>query len=275
MVAPGDRIDAHRHYWDSARVDYPWMPDSGVLARPYLPADAAPSDASLGIEGCVVVQAAPTLAESQFLLGLADANEHIRGVVGWVDLEGDVVAQLDQIRHPRLVGVRPMVQDIPDDEWIARPTVVAGIRALEAAGIPLEVVLYTRHLAPLLAALDQVPGIPVIIDHLAKPNYAVIEPAWEAGMRALAQRQTATIKLSGMVTEVTQAPHAELFRAHTELALDLFGADRCMVGSDWPVSLLALPFEATSTVLDELVAPLTQSERDAVLAGTARRVYGL
>ncbi|MCY4068874.1 MAG: amidohydrolase family protein [Acidimicrobiaceae bacterium] len=271
------RIDSHHHYWDPERGDYPWMPSEGPLARPYLPADHAPLNEAAGIDGTVAVQAAPTLAETRWLCEQADsARSNVVGVVGWVDLAAaDVEAQIEAISHRLLVGVRPMLQDIDDIAWIKRPEVIDGLRAVQAAGLSFDVLIRTEHLEAVVEALDELPGLVAVVDHLAKPDYARVEEAWLDGMRALSAREHTFIKISGLATEVEAPWRPASFSRHTEAVLDLFGPRRSMVGTDWPVSLLAGAHAETVALLDQLTAHLTDDERSSLWAGACLRAYNI
>lgn len=271
------RIDAHHHYWDPARGDYPWLPADGPLARPYLPRDHAPLNDAAGIDGTVVVQAAPTLAETRWLCEQAGSEQsRVVGVVGWVDLaDDDVDAQLDAIAHPLLVGVRPMLQDIADVGWVRRPEVIDGLRAVRAAGLSFDVLIRTAHLAPVVEALDEVPGLAAVVNHLAKPDYSRIEPAWLDGMRALGARERTFVKISGLATEVAPPWSPSDFAAHTEAVLDLFGPRRTMLGTDWPVSVLAGTHTETVALLDRLTSHLADDERASLWGGACRQAYNI
>lgn len=271
------RIDAHHHYWDPARGDYPWLPPDGPLARPYLPCDHAPLNDAAGIDGTVAVQAAPTLAETRWLCEQAGSERsRVVGVVGWVDLAaGDVEAQIDAISHRLLVGVRPMLQDIDDTGWVRRPEVIDGLRAVQAAGLSFDVLIRTEHLGPVVEALDAVPELTAVVDHLAKPDYGRLDEAWLDGMRALSARERTFMKISGLATEVAAPWSPASFSRHTEAVLDLFGPQRTMLGTDWPVSLLAGTHAETVALLDQLTAHLADHERAALWGGACLRAYNI
>lgn len=271
------RIDAHHHYWDPARGDYPWMPAEGPLARPYLPRDHAPLNDAAGIDGTIAVQAAPTLAETRWLCEQAGSDgSRVVGVVGWVDLAaGDVEAQLEAVAHRLLVGVRPMIQDIDDVGWVRRPEVIDGLRAVAAAGLSFDVLIRTEHLAPVVEALDQVPGLTAVVDHLAKPDYTRLDPAWLDGMRALSARERTFMKISGLATEVAPPWRPADFARHTEAVLDLFGPERSMLGTDWPVSVLAGSHAETVALLDRLTSHLAADDRASLWGGACQRAYGV
>jgi L-fuconolactonase len=271
-------LDAHQHYWDPARGDYFWLPDSGVLARAYLPADLRPLRERHGVVGTIAVQAAPTIAESEFVLGLAaDAAAGILGVVGWValdrplrDLEERLLAQ------PLLVGVRPMLQDLDDPAWIVQPRVVANLRELAARGLRFDILSRPRELPFVAEALEQVPELPAVVDHLSKPSYRdEIEPGWLAALERLAANPLVHCKLSGLVAEVEAPRGAGTFRRHVEAVCDLFGARRLLFGSDWPVCNLAGGYDAVVALFDELTSGLSAADQRLVRCDNARAFYGV
>jgi len=225
----------------------------------------------------VAIQAAPTVAETEWLLRLAqDDHSGILGVVGWVDLEADDVHdQLDRITSPHLVGVRPMVQDLPDDEWIARPAVVRGLRALEARGLVFELLARPQHLPAASRSLAQVPDLAVVVDHLAKPDYGLLDRGWVRDVSALAAREGTWMKVSGLVTEVEADWGPDRFRSHVDVVLEAFGSDRVLLGTDWPVLTLSATYREVCHLLDELVGTLSQPEQHRVWRGNCLALYGI
>jgi L-fuconolactonase len=271
-------IDAHQHFWLIARGDYSWMDDSVAdIRRDILPKDLAPIAAANGIDGTVVVQAAPTLDETRFLLGLAEANALIRGVVGWVDLTGDVPAQLAAIAHPALRGIRPMLQDIDDTDWIARGDVRAGLGHVAAAGLRMDALITPRHFGVIDDLARALPELPIVVDHCAKPVFDGTDPgdAWRDGMRALAAHPQVFCKLSGLANEFGPGWSEETLRPVFDHVLAVFGAERVMWGSDWPVLELAGDYPAWIATAQRLGATLPESDRGALFGGTAARFYGL
>ncbi len=273
------RIDAHHHFWRVARGDYHWMPTSGPLHRDHLPADLQPHLRTAHIDGTVLVQAAQTVAETDFLRKLADEPDSpVLGIVGWAPLDSpDAPNTLDRLAtDERVVAIRPMLQDLADADWVTRPTVVENLRRLPALGLAFEVLSYPQHLPYALAAIDQVPDLAVVIDHLSKPTYRP-QPTdgWRHWMAEFARRPQVHCKLSGMVTEVTGDWSADDFRAHADLVLDLFGAERVMFGSDWPVCLQAASYGEVVGLAEDLLADLSDHERAHVWGATAARFYGL
>jgi L-fuconolactonase len=249
-------VDAHHHLWDPDLADYPWMTDEvAAIRRRFGPEDLAPELHAHGVDGAIVVQARSSIDETQWLLEL-DAP-FVLGVVGWVDLTREL-PELDE----RVVGVRHQVHDELDPEWLLRPDVQHGIAALGERGLVYDLLVRTRELPAAIETVRRNPGTSFVLDHLAKPPAA----EWDERIAQLAALPNVACKLSGVVTEQGAGPQ------HLRRALDLFGADRCMFGSDWPVCLLAASY---GDVLDLLLGVLREDERHAVLGGTAARVYGL
>lgn len=270
-------IDAHQHFWSVARDDYGWLsPSDPVLYRDFQPRDLAPLLEASGIRRSVVVQAAPTEAETRYLLDLAASTPWVAGVVGWVDLEardaGERVAKLAS--SPRLLGVRPMIQDIPDDDWMLRETVAVGLRALVEHDLAFDALVMPRHLPRLLALLDRHPDLRAVVDHGAKP--AIRDGAfddWARDIGRIARETSACCKLSGLVTEARPDWTAEALRPYVAHLVECFGPERLLWGSDWPVVALAGGFERWRRASVELLADLTEPQRRAVLGGAAARFY--
>ena len=277
-------IDAHQHFWDLSRpFDYAWLdaPELAAIRRDFLPEHLSPLLNAAGVDGCVAVQTQHDVAETRWLLDLADAHPFIAGVVGWVDLtEHGCGDQLDEFTpHPKFVGVRHVVQDEPDDDWVVRPDVLRGLRELERRGLPFDLLFFPRHLKHAATLARTLPGLPLVIDHLGKPPIAAGElDAWAADLRAAAAFDTVSCKLSGMVTEADwNAWTPADLRPYVEVALDAFGPDRCLYGSDWPVCVTAGSYGRVHAALVEVLDSLgvTGDDRAGLLGGTAVRVYGL
>lgn len=273
------RIDAHQHYWRVERGDYHWMPESGALRHDYLPADLVPLNREAGIEGTILVQAAETLAESDFLLDLAASETSmVLGVIAWAPLDSDeAVPHLERYgADARVVSIRPMLHDLPDVAWITRPKVVENLRRIAKLGLRFDVLSYPEHLPYALQAVDQVPDLPVVIDHLSKPRYRPgVEETWRRWMGEFASRPQVCCKVSGMVTEVGPDWRADDVRAHVDFVLKAFGPRRVMFGSDWPVCLKVASHGQVVQLAEELTAHLSSEERTAVWGGTAARFYGV
>jgi L-fuconolactonase len=273
------RIDAHHHLWDPARLDYPWMPADGPLRRPYLLGELEQLRAQTGVERTVVVQAAPALEESVFLMSLAAQDERIAGVVGWVELDraADAVAgDLGMLaRLGPLVGVRPMLEDVADLDWLARPHVQTALVLLAKRGLVLDLLCREQQLPRAVRALAPHLDLRVCVDHLAKPDYARVSARWLEALRALAQRPDAYCKVSGLVTELPPGAAVDAFRAHVAAAAEAFGPSNLLYGSDWPVCRLAAEPSAVRTLADALTADFTPAERGRFRGLAARECYRL
>lgn len=278
------RIDAHQHFWELARGDYRWLtPASKGLYRDFGPADLLPRLHVGGIDRTVLVQAADSVAETEYLLALAARHELVAGVVGWVDLEApdacDVLTRL--ARHDKLVGVRPMLQDLADDEWLLRPALAPALRALVELDLRFDALVLPRHLRHLRTFVERHPELAVVVDHGAKPRIADGGrawsgfAAWRAELSALSAFPNVSVKLSGLATEAQPDWHAADLRPFVEVLLDSFGPARCMWGSDWPVVELAGGYERWWDATDVILRALDSRERDAVFGGNAQRFYGL
>jgi L-fuconolactonase len=276
---PAPRIDAHVHFWRYHPAEYGWIDHSmASLRRDFLPADAAAQMEGAGFDRCVAVQARQTLEETRWLLALADEYSCIAGVVGWVDLQAaDVDAQLEAVAvHSKLVGVRHVVQSEPAG-FLLRRAFRRGIARLEHFGLAYDILVYARQLP---AAIDVVTAFPAqrfVLDHLGKPDIRSGGfDAWRRDLDRLAARPNVSAKLSGLVTEAdwhTWTPAALI--AYVHAALDAFGPDRLMIGSDWPVCTVAGTYRDVMGVVDTALEGRTTSEREAVLGGTARRFWNL
>jgi len=278
------RIDAHHHVWDLAVRDQPWITGDAMapIRRSFGVDDLAPEAAAAGVTATVVVQTVADVGETEELLDLAEPTPLIAGVVGYVDLAApDAGERLDRLRDrpsgARLVGIRSPVQDEPDAAWLTRPAVLAGLREVARRDLVYDLLIRPHQLHAALAAVTQVPEGRYVVDHLAKP--AVASGAWQpwaGGLAALAAHGNVSAKLSGLVTEASWSTWSTYdLRPYAELALAVFGPDRLLFGSDWPVSTLAAPYGRVVAATEELVADLSTSERAAVMGGTAAAVYGL
>lgn len=273
------RLDAHQHFWQYDPRQYGWIDDRmDVLRRDFLPDDLAPHLRATAMDGTIAVQARQSIEETEFLLRLSDAHAFIKGVVGWVDLCGsDVDAQLTRVRHRTLVGVRHVVHDEADDDFMLRPAFQRGIGRLREHGLTFDLLLFPRHLPRAVRLAERFPHQPFVLDHIAKPRIrdGRIVP-WQQDLHDLAANANVSCKLSGLVTEADwQRWRAEDIRPYLDIALEAFGADRLMIGSDWPVCTLAGDYTSAMAVVIEYVQRLSVDEQSAVLGATAARVYGL
>ena len=274
------RIDAHQHFWRYSASEYGWIDDSmGVLRRDFLPPDAETEMARAGLDACVAVQVRQTLEETRWLLSLADRHRSIVGVVGWVDLQSpDVHAQLVELRsHPRLVGVRHIVQSEADDRFLLRSEFCRGISHLEELDLAYDILIYRRHLRVAAEFASRFPRTRFVLDHLAKPDIKGGDlTGWADDLRALAAHPNVVAKLSGLVTEADwRFWRPDQIEPYLDVALECFGANRLMIGSDWPVCTVAADYARTMNVVIDYVSKLSAAERDAVLGGTARRFWRL
>ena len=275
-------VDAHHHYWHPARGDYTWMPmDNPVLARPYDPSHLVSTLESHGIDRTVLVQAAATVNETEYMLGLADATSHVAGVVGWIDFE-DVSGRQDLARlahHPKFAGVRPMIQDIDDVEWMLRSDIEWAYRAVVAEDLAFDALGFPRHLENFLSLLQRHPDMRVVIDHCMKPQIADHSPEsfdhWASGMSRLARETGAFCKLSGLATEARESWTIEDLRPYADHVLSEFGAERVMWGSDWPVCRLRTEYGDWLSTARILTGELEEEEKSRVFGGTAIEFYRL
>lgn len=271
------RLDAHQHFWTYSEREYPWMQPGWPIRRDCLPPDLAPLLAAAGLDGCIAVQARQTPAENEFLFRLADQSPIIKGVVGWVDLRAeDVDRQLaDFAAHPRAVGIRHVVQDEADDQFVLQPAFLRGMARLAAHGLAYDVLIYPRQLPAAIQLCQRLPGQRFVLDHLAKPRIAQgeLEP-WRTRIRQLAACENVCCKLSGMVTEARwQAWTPADFQPYVDVVLEAFGIDRVMYGSDWPVCLLSADYAQVHRLAVDSLPRLSEAERAKFLGGNAAAFY--
>lgn len=273
-------IDSHQHFWRYSGAGYPWISEAmGRLRRDFLPLDLEPLLREQGLSGSIAVQARQSWEENEFLLGLADAHDLVKGVVGWVDLRGeradDELAAFAS--HPKAVGVRHVAQDEPDDGFLARPEFVRGVQKLAQHGLVYDILIYARQLPAAIELVRQCPDQPFVLDHIAKPDIRGRELAvWSANLRELARCPNVTCKVSGMVTEATWSGwQRDDFRPYLDVVLEAFGVDRLMYGSDWPVCLVAGDYDEVIGLVRGFFAEASPSAREAIFGGNACRVYGV
>jgi L-fuconolactonase len=271
------RVDAHHHLWDLSVRDQPWIDDAlAAIRRTFTVSDLAAVARPAGVEATVLVQTVTVADETPELLAIDDPL--IAGVVGWIDLTApDAADRLAELRCDRLVGIRHQVQGEPDPRWLCRPDVRAGLAAVAREGLVYDLLTIPEQLPAAIDTVRALPELRFVVDHLSKPPIATgeVEP-WAAHMRALAAHENVACKLSGMVTEADWAAWTvDDLRPYAEVVLDAFGPERVLFGSDWPVCLLAASYAEVIEAADLLVAGLSAAEREQVLGGTARRIYGL
>jgi L-fuconolactonase len=271
------RIDSHQHFWRYHPTGYPWIPPQSALARDWLPADLEPLLSRHRIDASIAVQARQSLAETHWLLGLADAQPRIHGVVGWVDLRADdLESQLEVLAsHPRLLGVRHVAQSEPDDQFLARPDIIRGVRTLHGHGLTYDILIFARQLPAALKLVEACPDQTFVVDHIAKPDIAARhrEP-WSSLMGRLAEYPNVFCKVSGMITEADPQhwKPADL-EPYLQRVLDCFGPNRLLYGSDWPVCLLAGSYDQVHDLAATFFGSLSDSEQAAVFGGNALKAY--
>jgi L-fuconolactonase len=277
-------VDAHHHLWDPAAASYPWMTGEAMspIRRPFTMADLEDVARANGVDRTVVVQARPDLRESLDLLALAVRHDVVAGVVGWVDLTApDVAGQVERLRAApggdRLVGIRPMAQFEPDERWLLRTDVARGLDAVTRAGLAFDLLVTARELPAAVELVRTNPGTTFVLDHIAKPPIASGDLArWAAELAPLGELENVWCKVSGLVTEAAWASWSvEDLRPPVHAALEVFGEDRLIFGSDWPVCLLAASYERVLAAARACLSDLGAAARDGVFAANARRAYRL
>ena len=275
-------VDAHHHFWDPARGDYDWMPkDDPTLSRVYTPADMSKALVSTQVSQTVLVQAAPSILETEYLLEIADATPWVAKVVGWINFEDE--AQLEVLKrfaqHPKFAGVRPMIQNLPDNDWMLRADVQWAYHALIDLELTFDCLGLPKHLAAFHDLLTRYPEMRVVVDHCMKPQIRDGSDArfraWADGLQRIADDTQAFCKLSGIVTEADTDWSVQALQPYVNHVISAFGADRVMWGSDWPVSRLRLEYADWYAMSLELTAALPQQDQQHIFSDTARRFYRL
>jgi L-fuconolactonase len=276
-------VDAHHHFWDPTRAEYPWLTDDLVaIRRPFGPDDLVPLLRESGIDATVLVQTRSSIDETREFLATAARHTFIAGVVGWVDLTRPSIADdLAALRAApggeRLVAIRHQVQDEPDAEWLSRPNVRRGLRAIEAAGLAYDLLVRARELPAATQVAKALPNLRLVVDHAAKPpiSSGALDP-WASRIAGIAALDNVTCKASGLVTEADWASWTvDDLRPFVEVILEAFGPARVMFGSDWPVCLLAATYARVVETAKSLLNALTDAERGRVFGGTAVETYRL
>lgn len=289
-------VDSHHHFWDLSRFDYYWMPPGpNVLRRNYLPDDMKPLLERTGVSRTVLVQAHLSVDEARFLLDIAEGSDFVAGVVAWVDLTSRNVGNvLDELvrHHPLstrmergtggevsspLVGIRHQVEDDPDEAWLSRPTAIRGLKEVAARGLTYDLLVRPQHLKYVPPLAEKVPGLRMVVDHIAKPPIATgeMEP-WATDIAAVAAIPSIYCKVSGMVTEADHTRwKVEDLKPYVARVVELFGFDRLMWGSDWPVCLLAASYERVLSSTLEALGPISQDDMAKFLGRNAKEFYRL
>ena len=278
-MPPVLHVDTHQHFWKYDPGEYEWIDESmAPLRRDFLPPDARREMDAIGVIAGIAVQARQTLEETAWLLELADEFPFIAGVVGWVDLQSpDVDAQLARFAgHPRLVGIRHIVQAEPDG-FLERPTFLRGIARLEPLDLTYDILVYARQMPAAVAFARAFPRQRFVLDHLGKPDVRAQEyQSWRAQLNQLAALPNVHCKLSGLVTEADwESWKPEQLRPYLDAALDAFGSDRLMIGSDWPVCTLAGPYKDVIGVTLDAIGEYSVTEQERMLGGTARDLWSI
>ena len=277
-------VDAHHHFWDPARRDYYWMTGEALapIRRRFTPDDLGPELAAAGVDATVLVQTIDSVDETREFMATAAATPFVAGVVGWVDLTdpalADTLAELRaQPDGDTLVGIRHQVHDEPDADWLLRPDVRRGLAAVRDAGLAYDFLLRPREIPAALDTARAFPELRLVIDHLAKPPIASGEVApWAEQMAPFAGLEHVFCKLSGMVTEANWSDwSADSLRPYVHHVLDVFGIDRVMFGSDWPVCLLAGSYGDVKRALEDALPALSSDECAMVFGGNATDFYNL
>jgi L-fuconolactonase len=271
-------IDAHQHFWRVGRNGFAWpTPDLAAIHRDFGPADLAAVGAPLGLTGSVLVQSQADDRDTDWLLELAADEPLVLAVVGWTDLSApDVPARIDELaRRPKLRGLRPMLQNLDNDAWIAAPGLDPALDAMVAHGLSLDALVLPRHLPHLLALARRRPDLAIVIDHGAKPPIATGEDAdvWTRGIQALAAHPQVFCKLSGLLTEAAPGQGPDALTPYVQHLVSAFGPDRLMWGSDWPVLNLASDYGGWRDLANALSGLTDPADLAALFGATARRFY--
>lgn len=283
MVGQDMRLDSHQHYWDPARGDYGWMPkDDPILSRSYGPTELIGELEREDIDGTILVQAAPTTAETDYLIEIAEQNKTVKRVVGWVNFED--INELTTLKrfaeHTKFSGVRPMIQDIEDIDWMLRDEIGWAFHAITEMDLTFDLLGFPKHLPNALRLLKSHPTMRVVLDHMMKPEIVLAQKGedafsdWAKLMSSIANETGAYVKLSGLVTEASDNWTSSDLKPFTDHVLSEFGPERVMWGSDWPVCLLRTDYSGwLQTTEEELLRELSDAQRSQILGGTAAKFY--
>jgi L-fuconolactonase len=272
------RLDSHQHFWHYSPTEHTWMtPQMGILKHAFLPRDLLPLLESIHFDGSVAVQSRQNLEETRWLLELAEQHPFIKGVVGWVDLRSEQLSeQLQRFsRHPKLVGVRHIVHDEPDDQFMLQPEFRRGISQLREFNLTYDLLLFPKHLTVAARLVEEFPEQPFVLDHIAKPRIAEgsMSP-WQEDMHQLARFPNVFCKLSAMVTETRWKQwQPGDFHPYMDVAFEAFGAGRLMIGSDWPVCTLSGEYQPVMKIVIDYLRKFSAEAQAAILGDNCARFY--
>ena len=274
------KIDSHQHFWNYSPAEYGWITDAlSVLKRDFTPNDLGIELTKKDYRGSIAVQARQSLAENDFLLDMANNHEQVLGVVGWVDLKSsDLIKQLDKYAaQEQFVGVRHIVQDEKDPEFIIQKKFIEGVKQLTAYNLTYDILIYEKQLRITEEFVKQLPNHKLVVDHMAKPNIkAKSFEEWKKGIEILAQYEQVSCKVSGLVTEADWQHWSKAdFTPYLEIVLEAFGPDRLMIGSDWPVCTLAADYEKAIGISEDFFSSLSNHEQNKILGENALNFYNI
>jgi L-fuconolactonase len=270
-------VDAHQHFWDPARGDYGWLRPDNPIHRVYAPADLRPLMAEAGVDATILVQAAPTPEETDYMLGIARQTPWILGVVGWIDLEAPNA--VDEVRRragdPLFLGVRPMLQDLDDPDWILQSHLDPALNAITAEGLVFDALILSHQIAAITELAKRHPQLSIVLDHADKPQLGEVDSmaAWAPAMEAHAQLPNVTCKVSGLLTELKAGGSRDDVARAIGVLFDLFGPERLLWGSDWPVLTLAGDYRGWFELAREAIMAKDATAISAIIGGNALRIY--
>ena len=274
------RIDSHQHFWHYDPTKHVWMNEQmGVLKTDYLPTELEPLLNRCQLVGCVAVQANQAAVENEFLLGLSDEHDFIKGVVGWVDLRAENVEERLEYyqQFPKMKGFRHVLHDEPELDFMLQPAFLSGASRLEQFGYTYDILIFEKHLSPTLTFIKNLPSQPFVIDHMAKPNLKTGDVnTWKKQLKEVAAFENVYCKISGMVTEADwQNWQNEDFMRYLDAVVEVFGTNRIMYGSDWPVCTLAATYQQQYDIVKDYFSNFSQIEQDCFFGENAIRFYHL
>lgn len=274
------KVDAHQHFWNYNTTEYGWINDEmNILRKDYGPEELKTNLIKSGFDGSVAVQARQSLEETEWLLGLAEQNDSIKGVVGWVDLcSSELDDQLKKYsQHDSLVGVRHVIHDEPDDNFVLRDDFVGGVKKLAKYNLTYDILIFEKHLPQTLEFVNKFSNQLFVLDHIAKPliKNGILEP-WKENIQKLAEHENVYCKLSGMVTEADwQKWKPGDIRIYLDVVINAFGTERLMIGSDWPVCLVAGEYADVMNIVKDFIAGFSEDEKEKILGVNALKAYGI